>query len=95
MPKKRMTLFSKLWTKQRGNCHLCGRGMSREQGKPNTATFDHIIPKSKMRDNCLGHVPNNKKLACRQCNIWRGNLPVLEAKKFIRDKLKGQDVIVH
>ena len=68
--------------------------MTREKGKETSATFDHIIPLSKMRSNFIEFVPNNKKLACSRCNTWRGDMPVLEAKKFIQEKLKGQGVIV-
>jgi 5-methylcytosine-specific restriction endonuclease McrA len=67
------TLFAKLFRKQRGNCHLCGGGMSRVQNKPNFATFDHIIPKSKMRTMAISFIRDNKKLACKKCNEERAD----------------------
>lgn len=87
---KRETLLLKLWSRQKGNCHLCGQGMSRQKNKENSVTFDHIIPKSIQKQMGLTYIANNTKLACFRCNILRGNKPLNEGKKLIQEKLKAQ-----
>jgi hypothetical protein len=76
-------LFSKLWRKQKGNCYLCGNGMSRQKGKANTATFDHVMPKSILKLCTDGYLAGNKKLACKSCNAEKADKPVRE---FMREK---------
>lgn len=75
------TLFNKLFSRQKGNCYICGCGMSRVTGKPNSATLDHIIPKSAMRKMGIELIPNNKKLACKRCNEKKGDSWFLEKDK--------------
>ena len=78
---KPKTLFSKLFKRQRGNCYICGIGMSRDQGKPNSATLDHVIPKSAMRKMGVDFIRGNKRLACKKCNEEKGDSWFLEKKK--------------
>lgn len=53
---------AKLLKRQRGRCWLCGGAMGAD------ATFDHLIPRSKLG----GSAAENLKLAHKACNSGRG-----------------------
>lgn len=64
------TKFAVLWTRQHGQCWLCGGGMTNSCGGLDyDASFDHIIPKSKGGSRAL----SNLKLAHVKCNSERGD----------------------
>lgn len=70
-----------LFNMQSGVCPYCGVDMTLEHGHPNTATIEHIIPKSKGGKQIRG----NYMAACLNCNNERGDLPIalyLIRKKF-------------
>ena len=62
----------KLWERQNGSCILCGVCLSR-----NKAHLDHIIPVSKGGTNYIGNV----QYLCAQCNLRKGSLLPIEAKR--------------
>jgi 5-methylcytosine-specific restriction endonuclease McrA len=62
----------RLYLAQNGRCAYCGCLMDlvqREPPKPNEATFDHVIPKSRGGRG----LTDNTVLACRECNRAKGN----------------------
>jgi len=62
-----------LFNSQSGFCSYCGCKMTLDRGLANSATRDHILPKS------FGGTWawNNMTCACRDCNSSRGNKPVI------------------
>lgn len=54
---------------QRGKCCYCGMPMTLKQGQPDSATLEHIIPKSLGGELERGNV----KVAHFKCNVERGN----------------------
>ena len=56
-------------------CHWCGQGMRTELGYQNTATIEHLVPRSLGGSNGM----NNLAAACRRCNFNRG---VMRAEEF-------------
>lgn len=85
------TLFLKLYRRQKCKCYICGRHMKKEYGYKNSATIDHVIPKSKLRDMPFGIVPNNKRLACFDCNQKKGDKNIWEVKNFFARKETRND----
>lgn len=67
--------LEKMFSRQKGQCHLCGEQMSLSKDLTNMlrATADHVIPKS-----MGGWVKGNIKAAHAQCNYDRGNKPINE-----------------
>lgn len=62
----------KLYAQQDGLCWICGRAMRVDVPPayhPDSATLDHVVPKSKGG----GNDRNNLKLAHRTCNMRRSN----------------------
>jgi len=74
---ERGALFFELWERQRGRCAICNGLMARRRADlPHAslysklrATFDHIRPLS--RGGADG--PDNIQLACRSCNLAKGD----------------------
>lgn len=65
LDKARRARIKRSLTAKNGNhCHYCGRPLNNR-----TATIDHIIPRSRNGSNHLW----NLVLACRQCNVKKGN----------------------
>ncbi len=62
-------LRNKMFTRQRGKCCYCGKPMTQQRGLPDSATIEHVIPKS-----FGGELERrNTKLAHFKCNVERGN----------------------
>lgn len=59
-----------LYRREEGRCAYCGRQISLMK-----STIDHILPKSKGGDNSW----TNLVLACRRCNLRKGNRMLKEA----------------
>lgn len=68
-------LRNKLFNRQRGKCCLCSKPMTLQQGRDDSATLEHLIPKSLGGELEKGNV----KVAHRKCNIERGNTMGLPA----------------
>ncbi len=66
---KRSSKVRMLFHRQNGKCSICGRLMTYDLNQPNTATIDHIVPKS------LGGSNGKKNLqaACGDCNNAKGS----------------------
>ncbi|WP_188052254.1 HNH endonuclease [Aureimonas fodinaquatilis] len=75
-----------LWQVQAGRCFYCDCEMAKSQKKrkPNTATFDHIVPKSAGGK----HEAGNILLACYECNSAKADMP---ASEFLKLRLGGGD----
>lgn len=69
---KRKGVLTKLFNQQSGACPYCGEDMVLELGQSNTATIEHIIPKSKGGPNA----EFNYMAVCSSCNNERGNQPL-------------------
>lgn len=69
-----------LFNEQGGRCYYCGCEMTLRLGKKNTATRDHVIPKSKGGPTELW----NLVAACQQDNAAKGDMPL---EQFL--KIKG------
>ena len=50
-------------------CAICGCALSLDGDGAAKATVDHIVPRSRGGGNNLG----NLRLACKPCNVRRGN----------------------
>lgn len=63
-----------LWLRDRdgNNCHICGKPMTWDKGRPTSATRDHVKPKSRSSGDAL----TNFRLAHKLCNERRGNADV-------------------
>ena len=86
-----------LFRLQRGLCYICRGPMTLERGNPNTATKDHIIPKSRLHIYS-DQKKNNIKAACAECNrkkadyIWPG-LDDLRSDLYVRIRTPTGDVV--
>jgi len=69
---KRKRQLVELFEKQAGKCAYCHDEMTLRLGQPNTATKDHIIPKSKFRISDTF----NLVAACNQCNSLKSDMPL-------------------
>lgn len=56
----------RLYHRQRGVCHYCGRHVPFDQ-----STLDHKTPKCRGRDDSR----QNLTMACKECNERKGDLP--------------------
>jgi 5-methylcytosine-specific restriction endonuclease McrA len=89
MVHKRRGPIVDLFNDQSGICCYCTEPMVLELGKDNTATIDHIVPKSKGGPN----KESNYAAACFLCNSKKGNMPLLiflsrrlpMKKKYVRN----------
>jgi len=64
-----------LWKRQEGKCYFCDcdthlRKKDQKRMYDNTATVEHLIPKSEGGSNRLP----NLKMSCNKCNIHRGTI---------------------
>lgn len=67
--KKNITLSKRnLLIRDNRTCQYCGCHL-----KPNTATIDHVIPRSHYKKASLAHKWTNVVLACRPCNSKKDN----------------------
>lgn len=85
-PKKKTRIQKKvkrLMMKNNESCSYCGVKLEYWNGdpKPNTATLDHIIPKSKGGKKSI--FSTNIALACYRCNIRKGSQNIEEFKKSL------------
>lgn len=83
----RPPFITKLFVMQGGKCFIGGCEMTLKSGKPNTATVEHVIPKS--RRNEFGKLKKrfNLKAACYSCNQRKGNKTLAE---FLWEQTKEQ-----
>lgn len=58
-----------LHARQNGRCAICGTGLSPRAEGAISATFDHIIPKSRGGSGAI----HNLRLVHKVCNKMRGN----------------------
>lgn len=68
----------RMWRKQKGICYLCGKSMCLRYGKPNSATIEHITPKSVLHGE---QAERNHKAACYSCNQAKGGMTASEYLK--------------
>jgi 5-methylcytosine-specific restriction endonuclease McrA len=69
-----LSLPLRLWLREGGRCHWCGRLMNmgnRKPRDPRAATCDHIVPRA------LGgsDEPGNQAGSCKRCNQLKGSIP--------------------
>ena len=76
--KRKKTLID-LFEKQSGLCAYCHKEMTLRLGRDNTATKDHIIPKSKFRISD----EFNLVAACNQCNSLKSDKPLADFMGFL------------
>ena len=79
----------RLHAEQDGKCYFCKcdthvRTRNQKKIKRNTATIEHLIPKSKGGTN----VKSNLKMSCHQCNSLRGNMCAVEWLRIVNDPKK-------
>lgn len=79
----RPPFITKLFAKQGGRCWISGCQMTMEPGKPNTATVEHIIPKSRRKEFPKVKKRDNLRAACHECNNRKGSRTLAE---FIADE---------
>lgn len=70
----RTSLIRSLFQKQRGKCYICGEQMTLKLDRPNTATVDHVVPRSK----ALYPNKRNRKAACFTCNNAKADQSLTE-----------------
>ena len=58
----------KLFEFQDGRCFWCQEKMFLGKNNPNSATIDHLVPRSKGGRN----FESNYVIACHECNVSRG-----------------------
>ena len=72
-------------------CYWCSCGLRREIGYQNSATIEHLVPKSAGGPDSVW----NLAAACRRCNFTRGVTPAEEfallAKPFTVDKRSEEE----
>lgn len=69
---KRKGVIVDLFNEQCGLCCYCTRKMTLKLGRGNTATKEHVLPRS-----YGGKDDFNLAAACFDCNQERGNMPLL------------------
>lgn len=79
---RRKTQIIDLFEKQAGRCAYCHKTMTLSLGRHNTATKDHIIPKSKFRISD----EFNLVAACNQCNTMKSDMPLASFMAIILSK---------
>lgn len=75
--KKRTVPFnlSGLYVRELGRCAYCGCHTVKKPNQPDSATFDHVFPRSRGGKDCWG----NAALSCMKCNAKKGALTPEEA----------------
>jgi 5-methylcytosine-specific restriction endonuclease McrA len=76
---KRKRQIVDLFEKQAGKCAYCHKDMTLSLGRDNTATKDHVIPKSKFRISD----EFNLVAACNKCNSLKSDMPLAHFMGFI------------
>jgi len=71
---RRKAQLRDLFNQQAGKCAYCKEDMTLELGWSNTATRDHIIPKSKFKISDKF----NLVAACNRCNMIKSDRPLAE-----------------
>lgn len=69
----RSAKIKKLFKQQKGYCYLCGGKMTLGKWYSNTATIEHVIPKSRCFSG-YERKRKNLKAACRDCNAKKGSM---------------------
>lgn len=67
-------------------CYICNRVIPEEE----TATIDHVIPKSR---DTRANVCSNMRCCCERCNNDKGNMKLTEYVNHILDNRKDYDYI--
>ena len=84
-----MPILRAVWNRADGACYFCNKdtyikATNQKKMKHNTATKEHLIPKSMGGSN---RIPNIK-LACHKCNKDRGVIDALMWIRIVRDPIK-------
>jgi 5-methylcytosine-specific restriction endonuclease McrA len=80
MTERKQSLID-LFNEQSGNCAYCHVSMVLELELPNTATIDHVVPRSKGGKSGR----HNELCVCLQCNKEKSNMDLI---KFLRIKAR-------
>ena len=81
-----------IYARDNGKCYICGRNCQLDLNKRSElmATIDHVIPLSKGGMD----IDSNKRLACRECNLLKGNFTYSpELVKVIKNELIERGVL--
>ena len=81
MKVKRKGRILEYYKNQNGLCGYCDKPMTLDLGFINTATIDHVKPKSKGGKS----KPFNEIAACYDCNAQKANLSIEEFLKKMKD----------
>ena len=73
----RSWFLTALFDDQKHLCYLCGRQMTLTRNQTNTATIDHVQPRSTLPKE-EANKRSNQKAACLSCNEEKGNLSAAE-----------------
>jgi len=88
---KKLTKREKIANRCQWRCWWCGCDLRREIGWQNSATIEHLQPKSTGGPDSVWNVVS----ACHRCNHLRGTTPMEEfaliAKNFTKDGRKVED----
>jgi 5-methylcytosine-specific restriction endonuclease McrA len=78
-----------MFNQQSGVCPYCGEEMTLDLGENNTATIEHIIPRSKGGPSA----EFNYMAVCSSCNFERGNKPLgvylIGKRKMVAEEAKA------
>lgn len=74
----RRSIVSNMVRKQKHRCYLCGASMTLRQGHWNTATIDHVVPRSRLKRMAHQKLKANHKAACYKCNQAKGSMTAQE-----------------
>ncbi len=82
----RKAKLRELFEEQSGKCAYCQTNMTLTLGRPNTATKEHVIPKSKFKISDTF----NLVAACSTCNSLKSDMPL---SKFIGLLVKRNNLV--
>lgn len=72
-PRRKQSLL-RVFEDQSGRCSYCGVNMTLSLGQPNTATRDHVVPRSAGGPTEAWNIV----AACSCCNSRKGDKPLVE-----------------
>lgn len=81
--------LKRLLAKQDHRCFYCNHSLTKEKGKHNSMTLDHVVPRTHLRENNIT-LENNLVVACFKCNQEKGCLPLTAFLQLKNFKLGGQ-----
>ena len=76
-PTHRKGRLLRLFRKQKGRCYICGEPMALRTGRDDTATIEHLIPKSRT----VVDYAHKYKAACYSCNQKKGSRTEIELER--------------